>query len=143
MQLHQLKSKTKKKTKKRIGRGGKRGTFSGRGTKGQRARAGRKIRPELRDVIKKLPKKRGYRFASFKKKSAEININVLEKNFNGNDKINPLILLKKGIIKKRKGFLPIVKLLGSGNLTKKLFVSKCQISKSAKEKIEAAGGQVI
>jgi large subunit ribosomal protein L15 len=143
MQLHQLKPKIKKKAKKRIGRGGKRGTYSGRGIKGQKARAGRKIRPELRDIIKKLPKKRGYRFVSFRKKPAGVNINVLEKKFNDNDKINPAVLFEKGIIKKRKGFLPTVKLLGTGNLTKKLLVFKCQISKSAKEKIEAAGGQII
>ena len=53
MQLHTLKRKTKNKTKKIVGRGGKRGTYSGRGLKGQKARAGRKIRPEFRDLLKK------------------------------------------------------------------------------------------
>ena len=59
MQLHTLKRKTKNKTKKIVGRGGKRGTYSGRGLKGQKARAGRKIRPEFRDLLKKIPKQRG------------------------------------------------------------------------------------
>jgi len=55
MQIHDLKPKTKQKKSRQIGRGGKRGTTSGRGTKGQSARAGNKKRPELRDIIKKLP----------------------------------------------------------------------------------------
>ena len=58
MQIHQIIPKTKSKKGKYIGRGGKRGTYSGRGIKGQKARAGRKMRPEIRDMIKKLPKKR-------------------------------------------------------------------------------------
>lgn len=59
MQLHQLQPLYKLKDKKRIGRGGKRGTYSGRGQKGQKARAGHKIRPALRDLIQRLPKLRG------------------------------------------------------------------------------------
>lgn len=55
-QLHTIQALHKLKKKKRIGRGGKRGTFSGRGTKGQKARAGRKIRPAIRDLIQSLPK---------------------------------------------------------------------------------------
>jgi large subunit ribosomal protein L15 len=61
MQLHEIKG-LKNKEKKRVGRGGKRGTYCGRGIKGQKARAGAKIRPALRDFIKKIPKLRGYRF---------------------------------------------------------------------------------
>lgn len=61
MQLHQIKPSHKLKTKKRIGRGGKKGTYSGKGMKGQKSRAGAKIRPELRDFIKKIPKVRGYK----------------------------------------------------------------------------------
>ena len=61
MQLHEIKPTHKLKTKKRVGRGGKKGTYSGRGVKGQKSRAGAKIRPEIRDLIKKMPKKRGYK----------------------------------------------------------------------------------
>jgi len=61
MQLHELKPDHKNKTKKRIGRGGKRGTFSGKGVKGQKSRAGRKIRPGTRDLIQQIPKLRGAR----------------------------------------------------------------------------------
>jgi len=56
MQIHEIKIKNKSKKKKRIGRGGKRGTYSGRGVKGQNARSGSSSRPELRDIVKKYPK---------------------------------------------------------------------------------------
>lgn len=59
MQLHEIHPTHKLKGKKRIGRGGKRGTYSGKGIKGQNSRAGAKVRPEMRDVIKKTPKLRG------------------------------------------------------------------------------------
>ena len=59
MQLHTLKRKTKNKKDREVGRGGRHAKTSGRGTKGQNARAGRKLRPQLRDIIKKLPKRRG------------------------------------------------------------------------------------
>ena len=141
MQLHQLKTGTKRKKIKRIGRGGKRGGYSGRGIKGQKARAGRKIRFQWRDILKKLPKKRGYRFLSLKNKLLVINLNDLEKKFKENEKITPQSLLERGIIRKVKGVFPEIKLLGSGQITKPLLVSECQISRSAKEKIERAGGK--
>lgn len=59
MQFHSLKRKTPNTRSKQVGRGGTRGKTSGRGTKGQNARAGRKKRPELRDFIKRVPKLRG------------------------------------------------------------------------------------
>lgn len=142
MQLHQIKPKTKKKEKRRVGRGGKRGTYSGKGMKGQKSRAGRKMRPEMRDIIKKIPKLRGYNFNSFRTKPEVVNLSALEQNFDDNAKINPQTLLEKKVIKKRKGKIPVVKLLGTGAITKKLLVSECQISASAKEKIEKAGGSV-
>ena len=142
MQLHQLKSKTKFKKKKRNRRGGKRGTFSGRGTKGQKARAGHKMRPEIRDILKKIPKLRGYRSKIRPQKIAVVNIGDLEKHFSSGDKITPQILMQKGLLRKASGKTPELKLLGSGELTKKLLVSDCQISKSAKDKIEKAGGHV-
>ncbi len=62
MQIHNLKRIHKNKKDRIVGRGGKHAKTSGRGGKGQTARAGNKRRPELRDIIKKLPKNRGYRF---------------------------------------------------------------------------------
>jgi ribosomal protein L15 len=67
MQIHNLKRTHKNKKDRLIGRGGKHAKTSGRGTKGQSARAGNKRRPELRDIIKKLPKNRGYQFKSIQK----------------------------------------------------------------------------
>jgi len=66
MQWHTLKPRTKRKKSVSVGRGGKRGKTSGRGTKGQNARAGRKKRPEIRDFIKRFPKLRGRGVNSFK-----------------------------------------------------------------------------
>lgn len=142
MQIHQVKPKTKNKKGKYIGRGGKRGTYSGRGIKGQNARAGRKKRPEIRDMIKKLPKKRGYRFTSLQDRPAIVNLEAMNENFNDNDQITPKILLEKKVIKIIGGKTPAVKILGKGEITKKFLVSECQFSQSAKEKIEKAGGSV-
>ncbi|OGZ30263.1 MAG: 50S ribosomal protein L15 [Candidatus Niyogibacteria bacterium RIFCSPLOWO2_01_FULL_45_48] len=142
MQLHNLKPKIGKKNKKRIGRGGKRGTYSGRGIKGQKARAGHRMRPEMRDILKKIPKLRGYRSKIRPNKIATVNIGDLEKKFVSGDKITPQILVKSGLLKKIGGQTPAVKLLGSGEITKKLMVSDCQISGPAKDKIEKAGGTV-
>ena len=64
MQIHNLKRQHKNKRNRMVGRGGKHAKTSGRGGKGQTARAGNKRRPELRDVIKRLPKNRGYKFKS-------------------------------------------------------------------------------
>src|SRR3989339_890639 len=74
MQIHNLKRQHKNKGDRLVGRGGKHAKTSGRGGKGQTARAGNKRRPELRDIIKKLPKNRGYQFKSIQK------IYILEKD---------------------------------------------------------------
>ncbi|MDO8729351.1 MAG: uL15 family ribosomal protein [bacterium] len=66
MQFHNLQAKTKRKYARQVGRGGTRGKTSGRGTKGQNARAGRKKRPEMRDIIKRVPKLRGRGKSSLK-----------------------------------------------------------------------------
>ncbi|MFA6177654.1 MAG: hypothetical protein WC694_02045 [Candidatus Paceibacterota bacterium] len=67
MQIHNLKRTHKNKKDRLIGRGGKHAKTAGRGGKGQTARAGNKRRPELRDIIKKLPKNRGYQFKSIQR----------------------------------------------------------------------------
>ena len=132
MQLHQIKPRHKLKKKKRIGRGGKRGTYSGRGIKGQKARAGAKIRPEIRDFIKKIPKKRGYRFKA-KSKPKIVNLKDLEKNFKEGEVVSPETLLKKGLIDKVKGRTPEVKILGEGKLSKNLEFKDCKLSKGVKK----------
>lgn len=141
MQLHTLQTGKHKKAK-RIGRGGKRGTFSGRGTKGQRARAGRRIRPQMRDILMKIPKKRGYRFTTFRARPQVINLHVLNAAFSEGEIISPQTLVEKGIISKRGGTHHPVKILGTGDITKKITVEGCEVSASAKEKIEKAGGEI-
>ncbi len=133
MQLHELKPRHKSKKIKRIGRGGKRGTYSGRGIKGQKSRAGHKIRPEIRDFIKKTPKQRGYRFKSIKEKPQIVNLKDLEKNFGAGEKVTPETLLEKGLIRRIKGKIPEIKILGKGKLTKKITIEGCKVSKSAEK----------
>ena len=148
MQLHELKPTTPRKSAKRIGRGGKRGKTSGRGHKGQKARAGNSTRPEIRDMIKKLPKLRGHgvnradTVNAEKVKPVAINVAVLEAVFTDGDTVTPKTLVAAGVTKARGKKLPKVKILGNGELTKKLTIEACQVSQSAKEKIESAGGSV-
>jgi large subunit ribosomal protein L15 len=142
MKMHNLKRHTPNKKKKLVGRGGKRGKTSGKGTKGQKARAGRKMRPELRDLIKKIPKLRGYKFASAELPRAVVNVDALEAAFASGEAVNPTSLVKKGLISRRQSMLTTVKILGDGELTKKLSVSECKVSSSARAKIEKAGGTV-
>lgn len=135
IQFHQITPKTKNKSKKRIGRGGKRGTFSGRGTKGQKARAGHRIRPQLRDIIKKIPKKRGYHFKSFRRKYATISLKEIERNFKDGDFITPKKLFEAGLVRKNKGRLPKVKILGGADSNKKLSFKDFEMSENVKRKI--------
>jgi len=142
MQLHELKPIYKFKKAKRVGRGGKRGTHSGRGIKGQSARAGRKMKPIIRELIKRYPKLRGYKFKRVNLKPAVVNIEILEKKFKSADVISPKVLLEKRIICRIKGRIPKVKILANGKLTRALIIENCQVSKSAKEEIEKAGGAI-
>ncbi|MDA8596821.1 50S ribosomal protein L15 [Candidatus Pacebacteria bacterium] len=148
MQLHELKPNTPRKSAKRVGRGGKRGKTSGKGHKGQKARAGNSSRPEMREIIKKLPKLRGHginRADTVNADKAEVvavNVSALESNFAAGDAVNPKALVAAGVIRGRRKKAPAVKILGSGDLAKKLTVTKCEVSASAKEKIEKAGGSV-
>ena len=142
MQLHELQPKHKNRGKKRVGRGGAHGTFSGHGMKGQKSRAGRKMVPIIRELIKRYPKLKGYRSFRFEKDFAVVNLNVLEKKTKDGEIINPENLLKAGIISKIEGKMPKVKILGNGKLTKKLVIENCKASKTAKDAIEKAGGTI-
>lgn len=142
MQLHQLKPFQKQKSKKRVGRGGKHGTFSGRGVKGQKSRAGAKIRPAWRDSIKQIPKRRGYRFKPVSRKLEVVNVGTLSRLFKEGEVVSPETLLNKGIFSKIKGRVPEIKILGDGEITKKLSFKNLRISKGAREKIKKAGGSI-
>lgn len=136
MQLHSIKRRNSIRRHRRVGRGGKRGTYSGRGTKGQRARAGAKIRPAVRDIIKRIPKLRGYKFKSFQSKPAIVNLADIEKKFKEGDEVNPLSLLKAGLISKIGGRIPAVKILGRGELKKKITFRDVGFSLSVSEKLK-------
>lgn len=89
-------------------------------------------------LIRRVPK-RGFNNARFARRIAEINIDTLEKSFSDGDVITPEVLEERGLLKRVYDEL---KVLGDGELTKKLTVSAHRFSRSAKEKIEKAGGQV-
>lgn len=114
MQFHNLKRNKTNRKAKQVGRGGTRGKTSGRGTKGQNARAGRKKRPEMRDIIKRLPKLRGRGknfLKSRKVKPLAINLSRVKAHFKEGEEINAKTLLAKGLIKTKSGRLPKVKIL--------------------------------
>lgn len=130
-----------------MGRGGKRGTTAGRGTKGQIARSGHKVRPEIRDILRKLPKRRGHgknraRGLGEIVTYQVVNLASLEALFAKGDAVNPKTLLEKGLIRREQGGMPAVKILGSGTLSKALTVKGCELSASAREAILKAGGTV-
>lgn len=143
MQIHNLKRQNKNKKDRIVGRGGKHAKTSGRGGKGQTARAGNKRRPELRDIIKKLPKLRGYRFNSFEIKPISVSLDKITAVYPKGGEVNPESMLALKAIKKIKGRIPAIKILnGKNDFTVKVVISKCTVSTSAKEKIVKAGGEV-
>lgn len=147
MQTNTLKPKHARIKTARVGRGGTRGKTSGRGMKGQKARAGNSTRPEMRDKIKKIPKLRGHgknraRTVRPKVAATAVNLAALERTFAAGDTVTPAILYKTGLARGRGGSILPVKILGTGELTKKLTVSDCAVSATAKAAIEKAGGTI-
>ncbi|MDX9800817.1 MAG: 50S ribosomal protein L15 [Spirochaetia bacterium] len=133
------------KTRKRIGRGvgSGLGKTSGKGHKGQNSRSGGGVRPGFEGgqmPIYRRVASRGFSNYPFKTSNVVINISDLETLFNNGDQVDLAALKEKSKIKKND-FL--VKLLGDGDLTKKLDVELPFISASAKEKIEKAGGRIV
>ncbi|MCW9054473.1 MAG: 50S ribosomal protein L15 [Candidatus Pacebacteria bacterium] len=148
MQLNELQPKTKRQTKKRVGRGGLRGKTSGRGMKGQTARAGHSLRPEMRDIIKKLPKLRGHgknrgrTVNSSVVKPTPVNLSTINALYKSGEQVTPETLHTHGVITQAGGRLPVVKILAKGEISKKVSVSKCLFSEAAKVAIEKAGGSI-
>lgn len=130
------------KSKKRVGRGigTGLGKTSGKGHKGQNARSGGGVKPGFEGgqlpLFRRLPK-RGFSNAPFKTEYATINVSDLE-NFEDGAVVTPELLKEMGIIKKQ---LAGVKVLGDGELTKKITVKASKFSKTAIEKIEKIGGK--
>lgn len=148
MQLHELKRKNPNKKSRRVGRGGKRGKTAGRGTKGQKARAGHRIRPEFRDMIKKMPKRRGHgkhratSAVGSRVQAIALDIRSVEKVFASGDAVTPATIVEKKLVRMRGGKMPVVKILGAHPVSKKLSVSGIPMSAKVKEAIEKAGGSV-
>ena len=117
------------------------GKTAGRGHKGQNARTGGGVRPGFEGgqipLARRLPK-RGFTNSLFKKEYAIINLETLDSIFNDGDAVSLDVLVERGIIRKELNGL---KVLGRGEITKKLTVKAAIFSASAKEKIEAAGGK--
>lgn len=138
MRLHELQPLPKRRGKKRIGRGGKRGTYSGRGQKGQKARAGHRIRPAERDTLLKIPKLRGVKNPSRASRPFVINVGDLERYFKG-DVISKESFLEKGLIRKMTDG---VKVLGGGAVKNPFVIEGIKVSAQAKAKIEKAHGKI-
>ena len=151
LNLSTLKPAQSRKDRKRIGRGmgsGK-GRYSGRGIKGQKARSGsNKMRPGFEGgqnpIYMRLGKQRGSTskdampIGPFRTSTVPINVGSLDR-FDDGAEVTPESLVERGLLKNTK---TDVKLLGGGELTKKLTVRVHAISTSAREKVEAAGGTV-
>ncbi len=146
MNLHSLKpNRGAKHRVKRLGCGESSGLgkTSGRGHKGQKSRSGGGVRPGFEGgqmpLHRRLPK-RGFNNTRFQDKIAVVNVSDLEGRFEDGDTVNMETLKGARLV---KGTYVSVKVLGNGNLAKKLTVEDCFVSASAKEKIEKAGGSIV
>ncbi len=151
MELHTLKPfKGAAKSRKRVGRGlgSGHGAYSTRGVKGQRARSGGSKGLKARGLkmfLLRVPKVGG--FTSIYPKAHGVNVELLEKHFASGEVVTPATLIEKDVIRvhgMRKAGTPTVhvKILGSGKLTKKLTVQGCDVSATARGKIEKVGGTI-
>ena len=156
MDLSNLQPKTFRKNQKRVGRGGKRGTYSGGGTKGQKSRAGAGVKPGFRGgdnrIWQLFPKQRGaskkpggkgahrkHRYYQLRQdKPVVFNLSFFNQ-FTSEELINPELLNKKGFLSnsQRK-----VKILGDGELKRKIDFQGFTFSQKAKQKISKAGGAI-
>ena len=144
MKLNELSPSVPKKNRKRIGRGNSSGwgKTAGKGSNGQKSRAGGGVKPYFEGgqmpIYRRVPK-RGFSNTVFKKEYTVVSLSFLNDNFEDGEEVSLETLFNKCLIKKgRDG----VKVLGNGELNKKLTVKVHKISKSAKAAVEAKGGTV-
>lgn len=142
MELNTLTRPTTQKRARRIGRGSKRGKTSGRGTKGQKARAGNKRRPEMREILKKIPKRRGFgknrgRTHVPRPDTFALPLVRLAHTFESGAIIDRATLAKAGLVDGRP-----VKILGNA-IDKKFIIKGVPTSVAARVAIEKAGGSVL
>ena len=145
MKLHTLKpNKGSKHRVKRLGCGESsgHGKTSGKGNKGQKARSGGSVRPGFEGgqmpLHRRLPKK-GFNNFNFKTRVSVVNVAQLEKSFEAGETVNEESLRSKNLVSRN---CDVVKILGQGQLSKKLTIAVGAVSASAREKIEKAGGSV-
>ncbi|TAK03291.1 50S ribosomal protein L15 [Patescibacteria group bacterium] len=143
MTLHSIKpEKGSRRAGKRVGRGlSKGGTYSGRGAKGQRARAGGKAGLKLmglRRIMMRIPKRRG--FKSLAREVEAVNVSDLARAFADGSKVTPAFLCKKGLISSPTA---PAKVLGDGKIGIALTLSGLAVSAGARAKIEKAGGSIL
>ncbi|MDR2483917.1 MAG: 50S ribosomal protein L15 [Treponema sp.] len=123
------------------GQGSGRGTTAGKGNKGQKSRSGGKtyigFEGGQMPLYRRLAQ-RGFSNYPFKKEVQGVNLEAIEKRYQEGETVDPATLIQKGLVKKSG----TVKILGNGELTKKLTFEVDSVSASAKEKIEKAGGTV-
>lgn len=143
MQLHTLQPiHSRRRPRPRVGRGGKRGTTAGRGQKGQRAHAGRRIPSGLKEILGRLPKLRGAQNKPITAKPKIFNLDQLAKiaqSLPEKQIITKELLLEKGLLRRKD---KTVKILGNGELKKAVILKNISVSRSAREKIEAVGGLI-
>ncbi len=147
MKLHELHpAEGSKKDRKRVGRGisAGQGKTAGRGTKGQNARSGGGVPPYFEGgqlpLVRKLPFVRGYSFFNpYKVEFEPVNVDQLAERFEAEAEVSPITLIEVGLIGDVKD---LVVVLGRGELDRPLHIKVHRVSKSAKKKIEAAGGSV-
>lgn len=145
MQIHDIKRPKSLKKKIRIGRGGKRGTTSGRGTKGQKSRSGSVARPRVgfaggdTPAIKRMPKLRGFKFSA-RRGHQVVNLLAVNKFFKDGEVVNKTSLAEKKLIADSSRS---VKILGDGSLDKKLkFGPGLLFSEASRRKIIKAEGEI-
>jgi len=143
MGLHNLQPNND--SKKRVGRGGKRGKTSGAGMKGQKARAGGTPRPAIRDVIKKIPKLRGHgvnrarTINPGKRLTQAISLDAISKNFEAGEVVSPATLTGKGLMDRNMNLVTIV---ANGDLDKAVVFTDVRLTKGATDKATKAGATI-
>ena len=141
--LNSFKLLEKRKSRTRVGRGnGSKGTYSGRGLKGQKSRSGGGVPLFFEGgqlpLVKRLPFLRGFK-NRFKKDFSIVNLLDIENKFNEGDEVNAESLFNHNLIRKKSSN---VKILGNGNLKKSLKIKVHAVTKSAEEKIKKSGSTI-
>ena len=144
MQINTIKLKTIRKKRKTVGRGGKKGTYCGKGGKGQKGRSGAKINPLFEGgrstLIDHMKKKKG--FKAVNGKMAAVSLASLSKKMKDGGTVNREFLIKSGIVDKMKAKKGI-KIIGAIEVKQKFQIEKSiAVSAGAKAAIEKAGGKI-